>query len=95
MRWLLLLSSFFVWSCASVSELELHARQNVKSMEELFKGGGVPKTKVEIKANRHRPLLFPSRWVKVWKGSYYEGGAVSPEGWIYLELEEERPYTSF
>lgn len=94
MRWLVFLSSVFLVGCASVQEIEIHSRQNVESIESLFRpfGGG---PKIEVRDEGLKPILKGSKWIRVWRGSYKDRSSVSPPGWIYIELEEEKPVTNF
>ncbi len=96
MKWLVFLSSVFVVGCAGVQEIEMHSKQNVASIESLLRPSEVRDgLRIEVKDKGLKPILKGSKWIRVWRGSYFDGKSVSPPGWIYIELEEERPITNF
>lgn len=98
MKWRVFTGSavFFLFSCASVKEIEMHSRQNIASIENLIRPTEVRElAKIEVKEKGLRPLLKGSKWIRVWRGSYWNGRAVVPSGWIYLKLEDEEPLTNF
>lgn len=94
MRWLLFVS-LFLFSCASVKEIEEHSKRNTQGIEGLFREGGRPEVTVRPPETRIRPVIVPSEWIRVWRGSFYVNGSVTPEGWMFIRLKEEEPETHF
>ncbi|WP_457601572.1 hypothetical protein [Hydrogenivirga sp.] len=96
MKWLVFIGSVFLVSCAGVQEIEMHSKQNVASIETLLRPSEVRKgARIEVKSEGLTPILKGSKWIRVWRGSYSDGRSVSPPGWMYIELEEEKPVTNF
>lgn len=90
---LLAISVIFLFSCASMRDLEELSSNEVVHMWKYYKGQEV---KVNLNLKSEKPNYYkPPRFVKIKVGSYFDGTSLHPRKEVLLKVEEENYKTDF
>lgn len=84
---LLAISALFLFSCASMKDVERISSREVVHLWKYYKGEEVS---IKLNLEGKRPLEYrPSRFVKIKVGSHFDGKAIHPRKESFLKIEDE------